>query len=61
MANTRAYLAEFLGTFVLCFGAIGAVLSATQAVGRGGGLVAIALGKRRDRRPQRGVGEHVVQ
>lgn len=36
-------LAEFLGTFFLCFAAIGAVLSATTAIGGGGGLVAIAL------------------
>lgn len=43
MANTRAYVAEFLGTFFLCFAAIGAVLSATAAVGGGGGLLAIAL------------------
>lgn len=43
MANSRAYLAEFLGTFMLCFAAIGVVLSATPAVGAGGGLVAIAL------------------
>lgn len=43
MANSRAYVAEFLGTFFLCFVAIAAVLSATGAVGGGGGLVAIAL------------------
>lgn len=43
MANSRAYLAEFLGTFFLCFAGIGAVLSGTPAVGAGGGLVAIAL------------------
>jgi aquaporin Z len=36
-------LAEFLGTFFLCFAGIGAILSATSAVGGGGGLVAIAL------------------
>ena len=36
-------LAEFLGTFFLCFAGIGAILSATTAVGGGGGLVAIAL------------------
>ena len=36
-------LAEFLGTFFLCFAGIGAILSATNAVGGGGGLVAIAL------------------
>ena len=43
MANSRAYIAEFLGTFFLSFAAIGAVLSATGAVGGGGGLLAIAL------------------
>lgn len=43
MANSRAYIAEFLGTFFLCFTAMAAVLSATAAVGGGGGLVAIAL------------------
>jgi aquaporin Z len=36
-------LAEFLGTFFLCFAGIGAILSATSAVGGGGGLVVIAL------------------
>ena len=36
-------LAEVLGTFFLCFAGIGAILSATTAVGGGGGLVAIAL------------------
>ena len=44
MANNRAYLAEFIGTFFLCFAGIGAFLSSTAAVGGGGGLVAIALG-----------------
>ena len=43
MANSRAYLAEFLGTFMLCFAGIAAILSGTPAVGAGGGLVAIAL------------------
>lgn len=43
MANSRAYLAEFLGTFFLCFAGIAAILSGTPAVGAGGGLVAIAL------------------
>jgi len=38
-----ALLAEFLGTFFLCFAGIGAILSATATVGGGGGLVAIAL------------------
>jgi aquaporin Z len=36
-------LAEFLGTFFLCFAGIAAILSATTVVGGGGGLVAIAL------------------
>ena len=44
MANNRAYLAEFIGTFFLCFAGIGAFLSSTPVVGGGGGLVAIALG-----------------
>ncbi|MDQ3069872.1 MAG: aquaporin [Acidobacteriota bacterium] len=43
MANSRAYVAEFLGTFFLCFAGIAAILSGTAAVGGGGGLVAIAL------------------
>jgi MIP family channel proteins len=43
MANSRAYIAEFLGTFFLCFAGIAAILSGTPAVGAGGGLVAIAL------------------
>lgn len=43
MSNGRAYLAEFLGTFILCFAGIGAILSGTPAVGAGGGIVAIAL------------------
>lgn len=43
MANSRAYVAEFLGTFFLCFAGIAAILSGTPAVGAGGGLVAIAL------------------
>lgn len=38
-----ALIAEFLGTFFLCFAGIGAILSATSTVGGGGGLVAIAL------------------
>jgi aquaporin Z len=36
-------LAEFIGTFFLCFAGIAAILSSTTAVGGGGGLVAIAL------------------
>lgn len=43
MTRMNAALAEFLGTFFLCFAGIGAILSATGAVGGGGGLVAIAL------------------
>ena len=43
MANSRAYIAEFLGTFFLCFAGIAAILSGTPAVGAGGGLVAVAL------------------
>lgn len=43
MANSRAYVAEFLGTFFLCFAGIAAILSGTSVVGGGGGLVAIAL------------------
>lgn len=36
-------LAEFLGTFFLCFAGIAAILCNTPTVGAGGGLVAIAL------------------
>jgi MIP family channel proteins len=36
-------LAEFLGTFFLCFAGIAAILSATPAVGSGAGIVGIAL------------------
>lgn len=36
-------VAEFLGTFFLCFSGIAAILSTTSVVGGGGGLVAIAL------------------
>ena len=43
MNNRNVALAEFLGTFFLCFAGIGAILSATETVGGGGGLVAIAL------------------
>ena len=39
----RVLIAEFLGTFFLCFSGIAAILSSTPAVGGGGGLVAIAL------------------
>ncbi|MGH9314601.1 MAG: aquaporin [Vicinamibacterales bacterium] len=43
MNSRNAALAEFLGTFFLCFAGIAAILSATPTVGGGGGLVAIAL------------------
>jgi MIP family channel proteins len=43
MNNKNTALAEFLGTFFLCFAGIAAILSATPTVGGGGGLVAIAL------------------
>lgn len=43
MNNRNPALAEFLGTFFLCFAGIAAILSATPTVGGGGGLVAIAL------------------
>lgn len=43
MNSKNAALAEFLGTFFLCFAGIAAILSATPTVGGGGGLVAIAL------------------
>lgn len=36
-------VAEFLGTFFLCFAGIAAILSATPAVGSGAGIVGIAL------------------
>jgi MIP family channel proteins len=36
-------LAEFLGTFFLCFAGIAAILSAAPAVGSGAGIVGIAL------------------
>ena len=39
----KSCLAEFLGTFYLCFAGIAAILCTTPAVGGGGGLVAIAL------------------
>lgn len=43
MANTKALLAEFIGTFFLCFAGIAAILSNTPAVGAGLGIVGIAL------------------
>ena len=39
----RAPLAEFIGTFFLCFAGIAAILSNTPAVGAGLGIVGIAL------------------
>ena len=43
MSNLRAPLAEFIGTFFLCFAGIAAILGGTQAVGSNVGLVGIAL------------------
>jgi aquaporin Z len=43
MPATAALIAEFLGTFFLCFAAIATILSNTTAVGSGAGLVGIAL------------------
>ncbi|MGE5837027.1 MAG: MIP family channel protein [Acidobacteriota bacterium] len=43
MSNIRAPLAEFIGTFFLCFAGIAAILGGTQAVGSNVGLVGIAL------------------
>ncbi|HEY3045802.1 MAG TPA: MIP/aquaporin family protein [Vicinamibacterales bacterium] len=43
MKIQQALVAEFLGTFFLCFAGIAAILSATPAVGSGAGLVGIAL------------------
>jgi aquaporin TIP len=43
MANLRAPLAEFLGTFFLCFAGIAAILSNTPAVGAAMGILGIAL------------------
>jgi MIP family channel proteins len=36
-------LAEFLGTFYLCFAGIAAILSATPSIGSGAGIVGVAL------------------
>jgi MIP family channel proteins len=41
--SISAPLAEFIGTFFLCFAGIAAILSATAAVGGGAGLVGVAL------------------
>jgi len=43
MKIQQALLAEFLGTFFLCFAGIAAILSNTPAVGSGAGIVGIAL------------------
>lgn len=43
MKLLRPCLAEFLGTFYLCFAGIAAILSSTTQVGGGAGLVGIAL------------------
>ena len=43
MKGISAPLAEFIGTFFLCFAGIAAILSSTPAVGSGAGLVGIAL------------------
>ena len=43
MTHFRSCLAEFLGTFFLCFAGIAAILSTTPAVGSGAGIVGIAL------------------
>ena len=43
MKTFRPCLAEFLGTFYLCFAGIGAILCNTPAVGGLSGLLGIAL------------------
>jgi len=43
MKGTPSLVAEFLGTFFLCFAGIAAILSATSAVGSGAGIIGIAL------------------
>src|SRR3989441_7037704 len=43
MKTLRPCLAEFLGTFYLCFAGIGAILCNTRAVGGMSGLLGIAL------------------
>src|ERR1700730_17872894 len=41
--KVQPLLAEFLGTFYLCFAGIAAILCATPAIGSGAGIVGIAL------------------
>jgi len=43
MKTLRPCLAEFLGTFYLCFAGIGAILCGTPTVGAAPGLLGIAL------------------
>src|SRR5262245_40618113 len=43
MKMLKPCLAEFLGTFFLCFAGIAAILSNTNVVGSGAGIVGIAL------------------
>src|SRR5438874_8571185 len=43
MKTFRPCLAEFIGTFYLCFAGIAAILCTTPAVGNGGGIIGIAL------------------
>jgi MIP family channel proteins len=43
MKNLSAIVAEFIGTFFLCFAGIAAILGTTPAIGSGAGLVGIAL------------------
>lgn len=43
MSKASALVAEFLGTFFLCFAGIAAILSGTSVVGGGLGIIGIAL------------------
>src|SRR5260370_8162167 len=43
MKTLRPSLAEFLGTFYLCFAGIAAILGTTAPISSGAGLVGIAL------------------